>query len=128
MAIKHKFQSGISDGADSTVVRPSNWNDSHSVTLDQRSISGGSATINATDEYIECSGSPTLTLPDASNAAVVGRSYYFLSADSGTTTIQTVNSQLINGDSTYQLVNQWQFAKLLSNGTNWRVIGFGVAV
>jgi hypothetical protein len=27
--VKHKFVSGIPDGADSTQVRPSNWNDEH---------------------------------------------------------------------------------------------------
>lgn len=30
MAVKHKFTSAKSDGADATLVRPSNWNDDHS--------------------------------------------------------------------------------------------------
>lgn len=29
MAVKHKFVSGIADGADATLVRPSNWNADH---------------------------------------------------------------------------------------------------
>lgn len=29
--IKHKFQSGIADGADNTLVQPSDWNDDHAV-------------------------------------------------------------------------------------------------
>lgn len=28
----HKFVSGIADGGDATLVRPSNWNDEHSIT------------------------------------------------------------------------------------------------
>jgi hypothetical protein len=31
MAVKHKFVSGKVDGGDSTLVRPSNWNDTHAV-------------------------------------------------------------------------------------------------
>ena len=29
MTIKHKFESEVADGADATLVRPSNWNDDH---------------------------------------------------------------------------------------------------
>lgn len=36
MAIKHAFTSGVSDGADTTVVRPSNWNANH--TIDDKTI------------------------------------------------------------------------------------------
>lgn len=31
MTVKHLFVSGITDGADTTLVRPSNWNDDHSI-------------------------------------------------------------------------------------------------
>jgi hypothetical protein len=33
MTITHKFVSAIADGADATVVRPSNWNDTHNVAI-----------------------------------------------------------------------------------------------
>lgn len=33
VSLKHKFQSAKSDGADTTIVRPSNWNDEHDLTL-----------------------------------------------------------------------------------------------
>lgn len=36
MAIKHTFVSAISDGEDTSLVRPSNWNDEH--TIEQKSI------------------------------------------------------------------------------------------
>jgi len=31
MAIKHKFVSGKADDGDATLVRPSNWNDTHDI-------------------------------------------------------------------------------------------------
>lgn len=34
MALKHTFVSAIADGADATLVRPSNWNADHSIDLD----------------------------------------------------------------------------------------------
>lgn len=34
MPIKHLFESGVADGADNTLVQPSDWNDNHSFVLD----------------------------------------------------------------------------------------------
>ena len=34
MAIKHKFTSEKSDDADATLIRPSNWNDTHDIDHD----------------------------------------------------------------------------------------------
>ena len=31
--VKHKFQSPKSDGGDTKLVRPSNWNDTHSISM-----------------------------------------------------------------------------------------------
>jgi hypothetical protein len=36
MTVKHAFTSAINDGGDATLVRPSNWNAEHSVTLVQQ--------------------------------------------------------------------------------------------
>jgi hypothetical protein len=33
MTVTHKFASVISDAADTTLVRPSNWNDTHTVLI-----------------------------------------------------------------------------------------------
>lgn len=33
VSLKHKFQSAKSDSADTTLVRPSNWNDEHDLVL-----------------------------------------------------------------------------------------------
>lgn len=128
MATKHRFViTGVSEDAASGVSNgpagPNEWNDGHDVMLEPRFLSAD-ATIVATDEYIEVtSGSPNLTLPDATNAAVTKRLYTFLNAGSGVVTLSPVSAQTINGDTSYLLSNQWQFVRIYSNGTNWRVIG-----
>lgn len=38
VSIKHKFTSGKADGADVTVVKPSNWNDTHDITTTALSV------------------------------------------------------------------------------------------
>lgn len=45
--VKHAFVSAIGDGADATLVRPSNWNADHTLTS-IASISSGSYTGNST--------------------------------------------------------------------------------
>lgn len=42
--IKHKFQSTVPDGADGSVVRPSNWNDTHDIEMAGQRLLGRSAT------------------------------------------------------------------------------------
>lgn len=39
MGILHKFTSAYADDVDTTLVRPSNWNDQHAMSLDQAEIS-----------------------------------------------------------------------------------------
>ena len=41
--IKHKFVSNKADGADSTLIQASNWNDDHEITLTQASLLGATA-------------------------------------------------------------------------------------
>lgn len=40
MPITHPFVSGIPDEADSTLVRPSNWNDDHTIDLSDMVVTG----------------------------------------------------------------------------------------
>lgn len=55
MGIKHAFQSAKSDGGDSTLVRPSDWNASHTVTSVDVSFIGAAA-YNASNAAISTSG------------------------------------------------------------------------
>lgn len=44
MAVKHAFVSGVSDGADTSLVRPSNWNADH--TIDNDTVSEAQLSIS----------------------------------------------------------------------------------
>jgi len=47
--LKHKFQSAAADGADGTLVRPSNWNDDHDLWSGDRTVTITTDTLAATD-------------------------------------------------------------------------------
>ena len=47
ITVKHKFVSAIPDGADATVVRPSNWNDDHDLTGTIPVANGGTGAATA---------------------------------------------------------------------------------
>lgn len=40
--VKHKFASGKADGADATLIQPSNWNDTHDLTMATGTLLGRS--------------------------------------------------------------------------------------
>jgi len=47
LSVKHKFTSPKADGTDSTLVKPSNWNDQHDITTDQAGVVLGRDTTGA---------------------------------------------------------------------------------
>lgn len=65
MSITHTFVSGISDGSDATLVRPSNWNAAHSGSpLTWTEITGTTQAMTTNNGYIANNASlVTLTLP-----------------------------------------------------------------
>lgn len=69
------------------------------------------------------SSSFTVTMLDATSV----RSQQFIikkvDSGSGVVTIGTSFGQTIDGKSTYTLINQNQFVSVISDGTNWQVIG-----
>lgn len=67
-------------------------------------------------------GNVNATLPTA--AGIVGQNLIIKKVDSGSgsVVIGTTGGQTIDGLSTYQLGNQWQFAEVCSDGTNWQLI------
>lgn len=122
--MKHAFQSAKSDGGDATIVKPSNWNDSH---VYSRTAISSNTSINSTHDLVEMTtggGGITATLPDATTVTA-GKPYKFIKVDSGAGagTIATTGGQTINGNSTYSLVEQWQHVEVYSDGSNWKVIG-----
>lgn len=66
MGVVHKFVSAKSDGPDASVVRPSNWNDTHTVTEDVSVISTDTTAVSG-GTYV-FTASLTLTLPPSPSA------------------------------------------------------------
>jgi hypothetical protein len=125
MSVKHKFTCGASDPSDSTLIKPSNWNDTHTVTLLTSSLSANTTLDNTYEVVLGTAGVSgiTITLPSAVlNSNVF---YYIKKVDSaaGSLTIATTSSQTIDGQSTYTLINQFQYVKVVSDGANWQIIG-----
>lgn len=122
--MKHVFSSTISDGSDATLVRPSNWNDTHILGI--ASVSTGTA-LTSTSDYVRAtggSGGIALTLPAAS--ARSGQPYTIKKIDSGAgaVTVTPAGADTIDGAANYILLVQWQYVALVSNGsTGWEVVG-----
>ena len=68
ISLKHKFNNPKSDGADTTIVRPSNWNDEHDLTLAADKIIGQTGTPGQAIE-IDCTAAGRAILDDADAAA-----------------------------------------------------------
>ena len=64
-----------------------------------------------------------LTLPDATGAFIPGKSYYVKKVDatSNTVTVTGSSSQLIDGQSSYVMNNQYEAIKLVACGTGWMI-------
>ena len=78
-------------------------------------------TIVNTDYVIEStSGTFTVTLPTAVN--VQGKQYVIKNVGTGTITVGTTLSQTIDGNNTISL-SQNEVIEVVSNGSNWKIIG-----
>ena len=70
VSLKHSFNNPKSDGADATVVRPSNWNAEHVLTLDQDRVLGRVSAGNGAVE--ELTAAQLRTLADVTQTGVLG--------------------------------------------------------
>lgn len=61
VSLKHKFTSAKSDGLDTTIVRPSNWNDEHALVLDTDRLLGRDSPTTGDVEEISVSGGVEFT-------------------------------------------------------------------
>jgi microcystin-dependent protein len=73
---KHKFTSPKADGADTSLVRPSNWNDEHDLTMATgkvlgRTTAGDGAVEELTGEQVAALVQPHITTPDAIPSGVI---------------------------------------------------------
>lgn len=88
MAVKHKFVSAVSDGGDSSLVRPSNWNDSHNIVWNRITTATNAV---AGEHYLAVVSSQTdLTLPSLTAGD------QFVAANSGDS---TANLRVVCGGS-----------------------------
>lgn len=71
ISLKHKFNSLKGDGPDATLIRPSNWNDEHALTLAQDKIIGRVSAGTGAAEEITCTPAARTILDDTSIAAIL---------------------------------------------------------
>lgn len=78
--------------------------------------------INTNDYLVQfTSGTFTATLPTA--VGCTGKTYILKNSGSGVVTIATTSSQTIDGTTTYILSMQYKYVKVVSDGSNWAIIG-----
>ena len=72
ISIKHKFQSKKEDGDDEDLVKPSDWNDEHDLTLGQDKLLGRASPGTGAVEEITCTAFARSLLDDADAATARG--------------------------------------------------------
>jgi hypothetical protein len=120
--MKHRFNSTYADGSDATLVKPSNWNDTHVFGI--RSVSASGATTIADDVILATGGAGGIALSLPNPTTCSGQPIVYKKVDSGAgfVTINPFASETIDGQSSYVLVNQYQYVEVMSDGTNWQLI------
>ena len=93
ISIKHKFQSQKEDGDDEDLVKPSDWNDDHNITLSQDKIIGRASSGYGAAEEITCTAAGRALLDD--NTAAEQRETLGL----GSIATQAANNVNITGGS-----------------------------
>lgn len=68
VSLKHKFTSAKADGADPSLVKPSNWNDEHDLTLATDTLLGRATAGAGAVEEITCTAAGRALLDDATAA------------------------------------------------------------
>jgi hypothetical protein len=80
--------------------------------------------VASTDEVLVLTGSAnkTFTLPSAATVGA-GKKYTFKNNSTAILTIATTSSQTIDGDTTYLIRTTYSGITVISDGSNWQVIG-----
>ncbi|MEN6644291.1 MAG: hypothetical protein ABFE08_17770 [Armatimonadia bacterium] len=68
VSLKHKFASAKADGADPSLVKPSNWNDEHDLTLATDTLLGRATAGAGAVEEVACTAAGRALLDDATAA------------------------------------------------------------
>ena len=94
MLIKHKFTSAVADGADATLVRPSNWNDGHSIAPQIHNVTGADTLLITDDVETLQAGTYQVNLPAATGT---GQSILVSQVGAGTMTLAPNGSDTVGG-------------------------------
>ena len=70
VSLKHNFVSAVADGADTSVVRPSNWNDEHALTLATSRLLGRTTAGTGAAEEISAGTGLSLSAGTLTNSGV----------------------------------------------------------
>jgi hypothetical protein len=108
VSLKHKFTSAKSDGTDSTIVQPSNWNDEHAITLAAGKVLGRDTSASGAVQELPLAFDP-------GGQAMV--------PPAGTTAQRPASpvAGMIRYNTTFSKFEQY-------NGTSWGAIGGGAYI
>lgn len=120
VSLKHKFVSSVPDDADTSIVRPSNWNDEHDLTLGTGKLLGRTTSGTGSAEEITVSGELSLSAGSLSTSSNV-----VTLTGSQTLTNKTLTSPVITGGTTvtvpsgaYDLTNK-SYVDSVAQGLNF---------
>lgn len=120
VSLKHKFVSSVPDDADTSLVRPSNWNDDHDLLLATNRLLGRTTAGTGAAEEISVSGELTLSAGALSTSANV-----VTTSGTQTLTNKTLTSPVITGGTTvtvptglYDLANK-EYVDSVAQGLNF---------
>jgi phage gp45-like len=82
----------------------------------------GTYTTTTSDFVIEAS-SGTFQINLISAVGITGQVFIIKNSNSGTITIDGNGAETIDGAATYTLSAQYKYVQIMSNGSNWIVIG-----
>lgn len=99
ISIKHKFTNPKADGGDATIVRPTNWNDEHDLTLATDKLLGRATAGTGAVEEITCTAAGRALLDDV-DAAAQRTTLGALAAGAVTTSGLTQNTDRLLGRTT----------------------------
>lgn len=88
--VTHSFVSAKSDGADSSLIQPSNWNATHALTGEVQIANGGTAATTAAGARTNL-GLGTMATQDASSVAIAGGTVGGVTISTSTLTLPQIN-------------------------------------
>ena len=121
-SLAHKFVSAVADGADSTLVRPSNWNADHNFYLGIRTVTGTTDTITDSDNFTlvvyNSSSAIAVSIPAPTGGNMTSGWYTkFYNIGTGAVTVTGTSSATINGAASVVL-NTNDTIEIYSQNTN----------